>query len=111
MSESGHGGKSGGLFAWLVHSPMAGSVALLAATVVALVWANSPWAEGYFELAHGYIGISWGDATFELSLQHWVNDFLTRDSMMEISPSVWRNPLYAESSFSRSENNAHAAAL
>ena len=49
---------------------------LLVCTIAALAWANSPWADQYFELAHTYIGISWGEETFKLSLQHWVNDGL-----------------------------------
>jgi NhaA family Na+:H+ antiporter len=71
-SARGHGG----LFERFVHSQVSGSIVLLACTIVALVWANSPWADRYFELAHTYIGISWGEATFKLSLQHWVNDGL-----------------------------------
>jgi NhaA family Na+:H+ antiporter len=49
---------------------------LLACTIVALAWANSPWAESYFALSHKYIAISWGNSSFELSLQHWINDLL-----------------------------------
>ena len=64
------------MFQRFFQSEVAGSVVLLAATVVALVWANSPWAEVYFGIQHTYIGVSWGDATFKLSLQHWVNDGL-----------------------------------
>jgi NhaA family Na+:H+ antiporter len=71
-SARGHGG----MFERFVHSEVSGSIVLLVCTIVALVWANSPWAEQYFELAHTYIGVSWGEETFKLSLQHWVNDGL-----------------------------------
>ena len=64
------------MFQRFVHSEVSGSVVLLAATILALVWANSPWAASYFELQHTYIGVSWGEATFKLSLQHWINDGL-----------------------------------
>jgi NhaA family Na+:H+ antiporter len=64
------------MFQRFFHSEVSGSIVLLFCTVIALVWANSPWAESYFDLAHKYIGVSWGDATFRLSLQHWVNDGL-----------------------------------
>ena len=64
------------MFQRFFHSEVAGSVVLLVAAVVALVWANSPFSDGYFDLAYTKIGVSWGDATFELSLQHWINDGL-----------------------------------
>ena len=76
-----HVEKAGGeheshAFAQFVHSESAGSVALLAASVVALVWANSPWAGGYFHLAHVPLAVSAGGSSFSLSIQHWVNDLL-----------------------------------
>ena len=36
---------------WFIHSQVAGSVALVAATALAMLWANSPWAGGYVALA------------------------------------------------------------
>jgi NhaA family Na+:H+ antiporter len=65
-----------GWFEWFVHSEVTGSILLLTCTVIALVWANSPWADTYFDLLHTYIGMSWGDASFKLSLHHWINDGL-----------------------------------
>jgi len=65
-----------GYFEWFVHSEVTGSILLLACTVVALVWANSPWAGTYSDLLHTYIGVSWGGAEFKLSLHHWINDGL-----------------------------------
>lgn len=64
------------MFEEFFHSEVTGSILLLIAAIAALIWANSPWSEHYFELAHTYIGISWGDTAFKLSLQHWVNDGL-----------------------------------
>jgi len=54
----------------------AGSVLLLAAAVVALVWANSPWSSAYEDLWHTPITLDLGVLTREESLQHWVNDAL-----------------------------------
>jgi NhaA family Na+:H+ antiporter len=65
-----------GYFEWFFHSEVTGSLLLLACTIVALVWANSPWAESYFEILHTYVGVSWGSALFKLSLHHWINDGL-----------------------------------
>ncbi|MEU4695503.1 Na+/H+ antiporter NhaA [Nonomuraea dietziae] len=49
---------------------------LLAATLLGLLWANSPWAETYDAFWHIQAGLAFGDATFELDLRHWVNDGL-----------------------------------
>ena len=64
------------IFDWFVHSEVSGSVVLLACTLVALAWANSPWAGAYFALAQTPIALAVGTSTFALSLQHWVNDGL-----------------------------------
>ncbi|MEV4013245.1 Na+/H+ antiporter NhaA [Nonomuraea angiospora] len=49
---------------------------LLVATVLALLWANSPWGDTYEAFWHIPMGISFGDADFSLDLRHWVNDGL-----------------------------------
>jgi NhaA family Na+:H+ antiporter len=61
---------------WFIHSQAAGSLLLLACTIVALVWANSPWADVYNDLLHTEVGVSWGAADFKGSLHHWINDGL-----------------------------------
>jgi len=65
-----------GLFQQFFQSEISGSIVLLGATALALGWANSTWSHDYFALVDRHVGISWGDATFKLSLQHWVNDLL-----------------------------------
>src|SRR6476661_5644009 len=52
----------------------AGSVFLLIGTVLALAWANSPWSAAYTDFWHTPVGFGVGPITFEMSLQHWVND-------------------------------------
>jgi NhaA family Na+:H+ antiporter len=69
-------GRNQGVFQQFFHWEAAGSIVLLAATIVALVWANSPWADSYHKLTKTYLGISLGDHSFKMSLQHWVNDAL-----------------------------------
>ena len=76
MGSERKSGGFGGWFEWFVHSEVTGSILLLTCTVIALVWANSPWADTYFDLLHTYVGVSWGDASFKLSLHHWINDGL-----------------------------------
>jgi Na+:H+ antiporter, NhaA family len=54
----------------------AGGIVLFLAAVIAMIWANSPWADVYESFWHTPISITFG--TFEMSqdLQHWVNDGL-----------------------------------
>ncbi|PUA83127.1 Na+/H+ antiporter NhaA [Nocardioides currus] len=54
----------------------AGSVLLLVAAVVALVWANSAWASSYDDLWHTHLVLDVGPLHLDESLQHWVNDAL-----------------------------------
>jgi NhaA family Na+:H+ antiporter len=64
------------MFDRFFHSEVSGSIALISCTIVALAWANSPWSQSYFDIAHVEIGFSWGGASLMLSLQHWINDAL-----------------------------------
>jgi NhaA family Na+:H+ antiporter len=76
MNQSRDEGGILASFERFVHSEVAGSVLLLTCAALALVWANSRWADGYFHLLHTPVGVSWGDASFRLSLHHWINDGL-----------------------------------
>jgi Na+/H+ antiporter NhaA len=50
---------------------------LLGATVLALVWANSPWSESYFGLWSTELSLDLGGRwSLEMDLAHWVNDGL-----------------------------------
>jgi Na+:H+ antiporter, NhaA family len=60
----------------IFKSQIIGSVLLIIATVVALVWANTPWHESYFHLWETPIGFSLGDMSFSLTLHQWINDGL-----------------------------------
>jgi len=54
----------------------AGAIVLLAATIAALVWANSAWGESYFEFWDIHIDFSIAGFHFDESLKHFVNDGL-----------------------------------
>ena len=49
---------------------------LLACTVAAILWANSPWAETYWAFLDTHVGFTFGDNTFELTVRHLINDGL-----------------------------------
>jgi Na+/H+ antiporter NhaA len=52
------------------------AIVLLLATLVALVWANSPWAPTYEALWGTELAIQVGAAELSLDLRHWINDGL-----------------------------------
>ena len=64
------------MFRQFARIQASGGILLLLATVLALLWANSPWSDSYFELWETYLSISLGDLTLKESLLHWVNDGL-----------------------------------
>ena len=49
---------------------------LLAAALLALVWANSPWSDAYFDLWHTELAVRIGDNVLEMDVGHWVDDGL-----------------------------------
>ena len=54
----------------------ASGLMLLAATLVALMWANSPWKGGYAVFLEREIGLEVGSWHLVLSTQEWINDGL-----------------------------------
>ena len=78
-------------FARVVARPMArflaieaaGGILLLVATVIALVWANSPWSESYFDFWATEVGFKIGDFEIleplaSLGQRRWDGDLLLR---------------------------------
>ena len=63
-------------FARFLHVEAAGGILLVAATVAALVWVNSPWHDSYEALWSTMIRIEIGGYVFAEDLGHVVNDLL-----------------------------------
>jgi Na+:H+ antiporter, NhaA family len=59
-----------------LRTEAASGVALLAAAVVALVWANSPWQQSYVDLWTHELAIGIGSHSLELDVRGWINDGL-----------------------------------
>ncbi|HEX2989244.1 MAG TPA: Na+/H+ antiporter NhaA, partial [Anaerolineales bacterium] len=51
-------------------------ILLLVATVLALLWANSPWGESYITLWSNKLMVGYGDFELSKDLLHWINDGL-----------------------------------
>src|SRR5271169_7038432 len=58
-----------------VHSETSGSILLFAATVIALVWANSPWSASYFALWKLPLQLG-RHPLLAMDLHHWIDDGL-----------------------------------
>jgi Na+/H+ antiporter NhaA len=53
-----------------------GASVLLAGTLIALAWANSPWSHSYTSLWSSRLAITLGGSGISLDLRHWVNEGL-----------------------------------
>ncbi|MCV7239264.1 Na+/H+ antiporter NhaA [Mycolicibacterium celeriflavum] len=49
---------------------------LLLFTIAALVWANSPWAHGYWAFLDTHVGLAFAEHRFEMTVKHLINDGL-----------------------------------
>ncbi len=59
-----------------LHIEAVSGMVLLLAAAVALIWANSPWADSYHALWHTSFSIGLGDQVFDRPLHFWINDAL-----------------------------------
>lgn len=59
-----------------LRTSTAGSLLLLTAVLIALVWSNSPWSEAYVKLWHTPASLHVGGWEVEEDLRGWVNDGL-----------------------------------
>jgi Na+:H+ antiporter, NhaA family len=98
-------GSSPNTFQRFFQSEVSGSILLLACSAIALIWANSPWADSYHHVLHEYIGLDWGPegATsfedvhkFRMSLHHWVNDGLMAIFFFVVGLEIKRELLVGE---------------
>lgn len=64
------------MFNRFLHSQVFGAFVLIFTTAIALIWANSPWGQLYYDISHTYLGVRFGDAEFKLTLSHWIKDGL-----------------------------------
>jgi Na+:H+ antiporter, NhaA family len=59
-----------------LHDEAAGGIALLAAAIVAVIWANSPASDAYADLWSQELRLGVSGAAITADLRHWVNDGL-----------------------------------
>ncbi len=93
------------------HKQSSGGVLLIAATAVALVWANSPWGESYAALWHTKLTVGLGEFSLSKDLTHWINDGLMAVFFLVVGLEIKREILVGELSSVRSAALPVAAAL
>lgn len=71
-------------------------ILLIIATVVALGWANSPWADSYYALWHTNINFSFGEFGLSKDLLHWINDGLMAVFFFVVGLEIKREVLVGE---------------
>jgi Na+:H+ antiporter, NhaA family len=74
----------------------ASGIMLLATTVAALVWANSPWEQSYHALCNRQIPIGFGGLVLSETLQHWINDGLMAIFFFLVGLEIKREVLVGE---------------
>lgn len=75
---------------------LAGGVVLLAATAIALVWANSAWKAGYQQLWETELGVELGRLRLVLDLRGWVSEGLMAVFFLVVGLEVKRELLQGE---------------
>jgi NhaA family Na+:H+ antiporter len=75
---------------------VASSVLLIAATIIALYWANSNFAETYHGFLHTKISIVFGDLRISKTLLHWINDGLMALFFFTVGLEIKREILVGE---------------
>lgn len=94
-----------------LHKEASGGILLIIATVIALIWANSPFAESYHHLWHTYVSINIGNTGLNYSLHHWINDGLMVIFFFVVGLEIKRELLVGELSSAKKAALPIAAAL
>jgi NhaA family Na+:H+ antiporter len=69
---------------------------LLGCAILALAWANSPWAWAYEQMLGVPLAISISDQTLSLSLRHWINNGLMAIFFFGVGLEIKREFLVGE---------------
>lgn len=78
------------------HVEASGGIVLIACTVIALVWANSPYAPSYAALWATHVTLGFGDFVLSKTLLHWINDGLMAVFFFTVGLEIKREILVGE---------------
>lgn len=71
-------------------------ILLIAVAVMAIIWANSPFAGDYFELWEKTLSVGFGEFRLEKTLHHWINDGLMAVFFFVVGLEIKRELLTGE---------------
>jgi Na+:H+ antiporter, NhaA family len=94
-----------------IHTQVVSGAVLLAAALAAIVWANSPWQESYFDLWDTRIIVDVSLFSIEEDLRHWVNEGLMVFFFFVVALEIKRELVHGELSDRRRAALPVAAAL
>jgi NhaA family Na+:H+ antiporter len=83
-------------FQRFAETEASGGIVLLAATLVALAWSNSPWRDSYFALWHSHAGVSLGGWVMDEQLHEWINHGLMAVFFFLVGLEIKREAMYGE---------------
>jgi NhaA family Na+:H+ antiporter len=98
-------------FQYFADKASSGGILLIAAAIVALVWANSPWGESYTRLWGTELSVGLGPFLIEEDLTHWINDGLMAVFFLVVGLEIKREILVGELSSPRRAALPLAAAI
>ena len=94
-----------------LHQEASGGILLIICTIIALTWANSPFAASYHHLWHTYLTIDLGGVALKYSLHHWINDGLMVIFFFVVGLEIKRELIAGELSSVKQASLPIAAAL
>jgi NhaA family Na+:H+ antiporter len=98
-------------FQYFADKASSGGILLIAAAIVALVWANSPWGQSYTGFWGTELSVSLGPFSIEEDLTHWINDGLMAVFFLVVGLEIKREILVGELSSPRRAALPLAAAI
>lgn len=81
---------------YFFHLKVAGGILLLASALLAMIWANSPWSQSYYDLWHAPLALKVGSFELSYPLEYWINDGLMAIFFFVIGLEIKREILVGE---------------
>ncbi|MBF0264454.1 MAG: Na+/H+ antiporter NhaA [Gammaproteobacteria bacterium] len=88
--------KKNNIFEQFISKEAMSGVLLFMATVLAIIAANSPWSQEYYDLWHLPMGFSLGNITTSMSLTYWIDDGLMALFFLMVGLEIKRELMVGE---------------
>ncbi len=83
-------------FRRFIQNEVSGGIILLVATLIALIWANSPWGESYTEVWETHLALTLGETSVSLTLVELINEALMALFFLLVGLEIKREVLFGE---------------